>query len=130
MQVFPLQQGIDLWCGHLQAHAVGFGLYHLAELDLHEAWQADVVFLLQQVGDAAFARLAVYPNHRHALIAAGVGLDQPVALLAERNLDLLGMIIDGGYGGNKASTVINLADGEPEVVRVGCGDPTPFMVEA
>ena len=29
----------------------------------------------------------------HALIAAGVGLDQPVALLAERNLDLLGMII-------------------------------------
>jgi amino acid adenylation domain-containing protein len=29
----------------------------------------------------------------HALIAAGVTLDQPVALLAERNLDLLGMII-------------------------------------
>ncbi|ASV39895.1 non-ribosomal peptide synthetase [Pseudomonas sp. NS1(2017)] len=29
----------------------------------------------------------------HALIAAGVGLDQSVALLAERNLDLLGMII-------------------------------------
>jgi len=29
----------------------------------------------------------------HALIAAGVGFDQPVALLAERNLDLLGMII-------------------------------------
>ena len=29
----------------------------------------------------------------HALIAAGVGLDQPVALLAERNLNLLGMII-------------------------------------
>ena len=29
----------------------------------------------------------------HALIAAGVKLDQPVALLAERGLDLLGMII-------------------------------------
>jgi amino acid adenylation domain-containing protein len=29
----------------------------------------------------------------HALIAAGVGLDQPVALLAERNLDLLGMLV-------------------------------------
>ncbi|WP_025858616.1 non-ribosomal peptide synthetase [Pseudomonas sp. CHM02] len=29
----------------------------------------------------------------HALVSAGVGLDQPVALLAERNLDLLGMII-------------------------------------
>lgn len=47
--------------------------------------------------------------------------------LLEKHVDL---IIDGGYGGNKASTVINLADGEPEVVRVGCGDPTPFMVEA
>ncbi|MBK3476151.1 non-ribosomal peptide synthetase [Pseudomonas sp. MF6751] len=38
----------------------------------------------------------------HALLAAGVGLDQPVALLAERGLDLLGMIIgsfkaDAGY---------------------------------
>ncbi|MGE7956583.1 non-ribosomal peptide synthetase [Pseudomonas sp. NPDC089530] len=29
----------------------------------------------------------------HALIANGVGLDQPVALLAERSLDLLGMIV-------------------------------------
>ncbi|WP_434698558.1 non-ribosomal peptide synthetase [Pseudomonas sp. D1-1] len=38
----------------------------------------------------------------HALVAAGVGLDHPVALLAERDLDLLGMIIGsfkagGGY---------------------------------
>jgi len=38
----------------------------------------------------------------HALIEAGVGLDQPVALLAARDLDLLGMIIGsfkagGGY---------------------------------
>jgi len=47
--------------------------------------------------------------------------------LLEKQVDL---IIDGGFGGNKASTVINLADGEPEVIRVGCGDPAPFMVEA
>jgi amino acid adenylation domain-containing protein len=38
----------------------------------------------------------------HALIEAGVGLDQPVALLAERDLGLLGMIVGsfkagGGY---------------------------------
>ncbi|MDE1168978.1 MAG: L-threonylcarbamoyladenylate synthase [Pseudomonas sp.] len=45
----------------------------------------------------------------------------------EKQVDL---IIDGGNGTLKASTVINLADGEPEVVRVGCGDPSPFMVEA
>jgi tRNA threonylcarbamoyl adenosine modification protein (Sua5/YciO/YrdC/YwlC family) len=41
----------------------------------------------------------------------------------ERQVDL---IIDGGYGGLEASTVINLADGQPEVLRVGCGDPSPF----
>ncbi|GAB6389875.1 L-threonylcarbamoyladenylate synthase [Stutzerimonas marianensis] len=41
----------------------------------------------------------------------------------ERQVDL---IIDGGYGGVEASTVISLVDGDPEVVRVGCGDPAPF----
>ncbi len=40
----------------------------------------------------------------------------------EKQVDL---IIDGGYGGLEASTVINLADGQPEVLRVGCGDPSP-----
>jgi len=47
--------------------------------------------------------------------------------LLEHQVDL---IIDGGFGGVSASTVINLADGEPQVVRVGCGDPSPFMAEA
>src|SRR5690606_22124117 len=42
----------------------------------------------------------------------------------EHQVDL---IIDGGYGGVEASTVISLVDGEPEVLRVGCGDPQPFM---
>ncbi|VVQ05086.1 Linear gramicidin synthase subunit D [Pseudomonas fluorescens] len=57
----------------------------------------------------------------HALIAAGVGLDQPVALLAERNLDLLGMIIgsfkagagylplDPGLPGQRLSRIIDLS---------------------
>ncbi|WAH57437.1 threonylcarbamoyl-AMP synthase [Pseudomonas silvicola] len=47
--------------------------------------------------------------------------------LLEHQVDL---IIDGGFGGVSASTVINLAEGEPQVVRVGCGDPAPFMAEA
>ncbi|QLF94419.1 threonylcarbamoyl-AMP synthase [Pseudomonas sp. ABC1] len=42
----------------------------------------------------------------------------------EHHVDL---IIDGGYGGIEASTVISLVDDEPVVVRVGCGDPAPFM---
>ncbi|AIG05794.1 non-ribosomal peptide synthetase PvdL [Pseudomonas fluorescens] len=41
-----------------------------------------------------YAELNQHSNRLgHALVAAGVGLDQPVALLAERGLDLLGMII-------------------------------------
>ncbi len=43
----------------------------------------------------------------------------------EHQVDL---IIDGGYGGIEASTVISLVDGDPEVLRVGCGDPAPFTV--
>jgi hypothetical protein len=67
-----VQQAVDLLGGHFQAQAVGFTLHHLAELDLHAARQADAVFLLEQVGDAAFARLAVDADHRF-VAAADVG---------------------------------------------------------
>lgn len=43
--------------------------------------------------------------------------------LLEHHVDL---IIDGGLGGLEASTVINLVDSKPQVVRVGCGDPSAF----
>ena len=68
LQVFAVQQVVNLLRAHLQAQAIGFTLNHLAELDLHPAWQADAIFLFQQVSDAAFAGLAVDPNHR--LVAA------------------------------------------------------------
>ena len=42
----------------------------------------------------------------------------------EHQVDL---IIDGGFGGLEASTVINLTEDEPQVIRIGCGDPTPFL---
>ncbi len=43
--------------------------------------------------------------------------------ILEHHVDL---IIDGGIGGVDASTVISLAEGDPQIIRVGCGDPTPF----
>jgi tRNA threonylcarbamoyl adenosine modification protein (Sua5/YciO/YrdC/YwlC family) len=43
--------------------------------------------------------------------------------ILEHQVDL---IIDGGFGGLEASTVINLVDDEPQIIRVGCGDPAPF----
>ncbi|MFC3609615.1 L-threonylcarbamoyladenylate synthase [Stutzerimonas tarimensis] len=45
----------------------------------------------------------------------------------EHHVDL---IVDGGYGGMEASTVISLVEGDPEIVRVGCGDPAPFGASA
>jgi len=44
--------------------------------------------------------------------------------------DLLGhqvdLIIDGGYGGLEASTVVSFTEDEPEILREGSGDPEPF----
>jgi tRNA threonylcarbamoyl adenosine modification protein (Sua5/YciO/YrdC/YwlC family) len=36
------------------------------------------------------------------------------------------LIIDGGYCGIEATTVVRLTEDEPEVQRVGLGDPVPF----
>lgn len=44
--------------------------------------------------------------------------------LLEKRVEL---IIDGGMGGLEVSTVVNLVDDTPEVIREGLGDPTPFQ---
>lgn len=44
--------------------------------------------------------------------------------ILEHQVDL---IIHGGYLGEKPTTVIDLSDGEIEVVREGAGDVTPFL---
>jgi tRNA threonylcarbamoyl adenosine modification protein (Sua5/YciO/YrdC/YwlC family) len=78
--------------------------------------------LLEELGEPLMSVTLVMPGET-------VPMSDPYEIrqLLEHQVDL---IIDGGHGGVSASTVINLADGEPEVVRVGCGDPTPFAVEA
>jgi len=43
----------------------------------------------------------------------------------ERQVDL---VIDGGYCGMEATTVVDLADDLPMVLRAGKGDPAPFEV--
>lgn len=42
-------------------------------------------------------------------------------LILEKWGDLVDLVIDGGYGGNIASTVIDLTGDEPEVIREGKG---------
>jgi tRNA A37 threonylcarbamoyladenosine synthetase subunit TsaC/SUA5/YrdC len=44
-------------------------------------------------------------------------------LIFEKWQNLVDVVIDGGYGGNLASTVIDLSGDEPEIIRAGKGDP-------
>ena len=43
-------------------------------------------------------------------------------LILERHKKLVDIVIDGGYGGNVASTVVDLLDDEPKIIREGKGD--------
>ncbi|HJP63474.1 MAG TPA: L-threonylcarbamoyladenylate synthase [Mucilaginibacter sp.] len=43
-------------------------------------------------------------------------------LIYEKYQELVDIVIDGGYGGNVASTVVDCTSGEPEVVREGKGE--------
>jgi tRNA threonylcarbamoyl adenosine modification protein (Sua5/YciO/YrdC/YwlC family) len=43
-------------------------------------------------------------------------------LIFEKWQNLVDAVIDGGYGDNEASTIIDLSSGEPEVIRLGKGD--------
>ena len=47
-------------------------------------------------------------------------------VIAQHQVDL---VIDGGHCGLEPTTVVDLTEHEPKVIRVGCGDPTPFMEE-
>jgi tRNA A37 threonylcarbamoyladenosine synthetase subunit TsaC/SUA5/YrdC len=78
--------------------------------------------LLDQLGEPLMSVTLIMPGETDPMYDP-----YEMRQLLEHQVDL---IIDGGFGGIKASTVINLADGEPEVIRVGCGDPAPFMAEA
>lgn len=47
-------------------------------------------------------------------------------LIFEKWQNLVDVVIDGGYGGNEASTIIDLSGYEPVVVREGKGDADIF----
>jgi len=48
-------------------------------------------------------------------------------LIHEKYQDLVDLVIDGGYGGNEASTVIDCTNGEFEIIREGKGDIEEFL---
>ena len=75
--------------------------------------------LLEQLGEPLMSVSLILPGDE-------LPLSDPYEMrqILEHQVEL---IIDGGFGGLEASTVVNLADDEPEIVRVGCGDPSPFL---
>ena len=75
--------------------------------------------LLEEFGEPLMSVSLILPGE-------GLPMSDPYEMrqVLEHHVDL---IIDGGYGGLEASTVVNLADDEPEIVRIGCGDPSPFL---
>ncbi|RYD79405.1 MAG: threonylcarbamoyl-AMP synthase [Sphingobacteriales bacterium] len=48
-------------------------------------------------------------------------------LIHEKYQDLVDLVIDGGYGGNEASTVIDCTNGEFEIIREGKGNIDDFL---
>lgn len=48
-------------------------------------------------------------------------------LIHEKYGDLVDIVIDGGYGGNVASTVVDATSGDFEIVRAGKGDLSLFL---
>ncbi|MXS18579.1 L-threonylcarbamoyladenylate synthase [Pseudomonas oryzihabitans] len=78
--------------------------------------------LLEALGEPLMSVSLILPGDDEALGDAWEIRDR-----LEHFVDL---VIEGGPGGLQPSTVISLAADEPEVIRVGAGDPTPFMIEA
>lgn len=74
--------------------------------------------LLEQLGEPLMSVSLILPGD-------DLPLSDPYEMrqTLEHHVDL---IIDGGFGGLEASTVINLSGETPEIIRVGCGDPSPF----
>ncbi len=74
--------------------------------------------LLAELGEPLMSVTLILPD-------ADEPLSDPYEIrdLLEHQVDL---IIDGGYGGIEASTVVSFLEDEPEIMREGCGDPEPF----
>ncbi|MCS6763181.1 MAG: threonylcarbamoyl-AMP synthase [Candidatus Protistobacter heckmanni] len=78
---------------------------------------------------------ALLAEHGHPLLSATLllpGEEESLAdpeIIRERLEKQLNLVIDGGASPAKASTVVDLSGGEPELVRRGAGDPALLGME-
>ena len=57
------------------------------------------------------------------------GQDEPLTMgweIKETLEHVVDAVVDSGEGGVEATTVVDLSDGEPQILRVGAGDPSRF----
>ncbi len=78
--------------------------------------------LLEELGEPLMSTSLILPGEKEPM-------SDPYEMrqFLEHQVDL---ILDGGFGGLEASTVVSLVDDEVVLVRVGCGDPRPFEADA
>lgn len=80
---------------------------------------AIVQALLSELGEPIMSSTLILPGESEPLTDP-----YDIRDTLEHELDL---IIDGGFCGLEATTVVNMQDDVPEVTRVGKGDPAPFQ---
>ena len=78
-----------------------------------------VLALLEELGEPLLSTTLILPGETLPMTDADEIRDR-----LQYDVDL---IIDGGHCGIEPTTVVSLVDDQPRVIRVGCGDPTPFQ---
>lgn len=73
---------------------------------------------MAELGEPIMSCSLILPGQEHTESDPEV-----IRSLLEKQVDL---IIDGGYLIEQATTVIDLSDDSVEILRVGCGDVSPF----
>lgn len=74
--------------------------------------------LLDELNEPIMSSSLILPDENSVMINSDDIIDQ-----VGKQVDL---IIDGGFCGSEATTVVEFIDDSPEVLRVGTGDPEPF----
>lgn len=78
-----------------------------------------VLALLEELGEPILSSTLTLPGEDLPMTEADDIRDR-----LDNEIDV---IIDGGHCGIEPTTVVSLVDDQPVVLRVGCGDPTPFQ---
>jgi tRNA threonylcarbamoyl adenosine modification protein (Sua5/YciO/YrdC/YwlC family) len=74
--------------------------------------------LLTELGEPLLSSTMALPGHEEPMTSGW-----EIKELLEHSVDA---VIDSGDCGTRPTTVVDLSQDEPEIIRVGAGDPTPF----